>query len=161
MIVVSQQHQALSGVERGGGQEPVPTPEAQAVLDKLDEASSLSEQLQALTKDIGLRDRELIKLTGVSRATLARWRKSGDAERPPALDDIRVIAVQLIRSGSLRPQSVAGWLRSRNRGLSWQRPLEVLEAGDFSLVLSAAEAACGARVPIEKIPEATASNRSA
>jgi len=126
---------------------------AEAVLVRLDEASPLSEQIQALSKDIGLRDRELMKVAGgVSRATLSRWRKEGESERPEGIDDVRVIAVLLIRSGAVRPQSVAGWLRSRNRGLSWHRPLEVLADGDFSLVLSAAEAACGARVPVTKIP---------
>jgi transcriptional regulator with XRE-family HTH domain len=128
-----------------------------AVLAKLHETSPLSEQLQALSKDLRLRDRELMELAGVSRATLARWRKEGDAERPPQLDDLRVIAIKLIQSGALRPASVAGWLRSRNHGLDWQRPLDVLREGEFPLVLSAAEAACGGRVPTEKLPQTGAS----
>ncbi len=136
--------------------QPSLDPDAQAVLVKLDEASPLSEQIQAFSKDLRLRDRELMALAGVSRATLARWRKQGDAERPPQLDDLRVIAILLIRSGVMRPRSVAGWLRSRNRGLSWQRPLDVLRENEFSLVLSAAEAACGGRVPVKKIPQSTA-----
>jgi transcriptional regulator with XRE-family HTH domain len=128
-------------------------PPTKAVLAKLHETSPLSEQLQALSKDLHLRDRELMALAGVSRATLARWRKEGDAERPPQLDDLRVIAVKLIQSGALRPSSVAGWLRSRNRGLDWQRPLDVLrDKEEFPFVLSAAEAAIGGRVPIEKLP---------
>lgn len=129
-----------------------------AVLAKLHETSPLSVQLQALSKDLHLRDRELMALAGVSRATLARWRKEGDAERPPQLDDLRVIAIKLIQSGALRPASVAGWLRSRNRGLDWQRPLDVLGESEkeFPLVLSAAEAACGGRVPTEKLPQTNA-----
>jgi transcriptional regulator with XRE-family HTH domain len=136
-------------------------PEASvAVLAKLNGASTLSEQLHALSKDIGLRDRELMKLTDVSRATLSRWRKEGDAQRPEPLDDIRVIAVLLIESGAMRPPSVAGWLRSRNRGLSWQRPLDVLKEGDFSLVIAAAEAASGARIPVKDIPQSTQNDDS-
>jgi transcriptional regulator with XRE-family HTH domain len=143
--------------ERGQESQPAPSidQEAREVLAKLGETSPLSEQLGALTKDVGLSDRELTALAGVSRATLARWRKDGDAQRPAHLDDLRVIAVLLIRSGALRPRSVAGWLRSRNMGLSWQRPLDVLKEGDFPLVLSAAEAACGARIPVEKAPRGT------
>jgi transcriptional regulator with XRE-family HTH domain len=151
MIASSQRHTDLQTPPRP--EQPSLSPEAEAVLRKLDEASPLSEQLQALTKDLRLRDRELTALSGVSRATLSRWRKEGDAERPPALDDLRVIAILLIRSGAMRPRSVAGWLRSRNRGLSWQRPLDVLRDEEFSLVLSAAEAACGARIPVKKIPQ--------
>jgi transcriptional regulator with XRE-family HTH domain len=128
-------------------------PDAQEVLAKLDESSPLSEQLRTFSKDLRLRDRELTALAGVSRATLARWRKDGDGERPPQLDDLRVIAILLIRSGALRPRSVAGWLRSRNRGLAWQRPLEVLGRKEFSRVLSTAEATCGGRVPVEIPPQ--------
>jgi hypothetical protein len=140
--------------ETGRDQPDGPTlpADSQVVLAKLNETSPLSVQLQALTKDLGLRDRELMKLASVSRATLARWRKEGQGERPAPIDDLRVIAVLLIRSGALRPTSVAGWLRSRNGGLSWSRPLEVLEDGEFALVLSAAEAACGSRIPVVKIP---------
>jgi hypothetical protein len=157
MIFVPQQSQTLLGTNRGDTDGPSLPPRTEAVLAKLSETSPLSEQLQALTKDVGLRDRELMKLAGISRATLARWRKEGDAERPPAFDDLRVIAVLLIRSGAMRPPSVAGWLRSRNRGLNWNRPLEILRDGDFSPVLSAAEAACGARIPVVKIPQITRS----
>jgi transcriptional regulator with XRE-family HTH domain len=121
-------------------------------LLKLDEASPLREQLTAMRSDIGLRDRELTRLAGVSRATLSRWRKDGDAERPPELDDLRAIAALLIRSGAMMPRSVAGWLRSRNRGLNDQRPLEALEAGEFARVMKAAEAAIGARLPVN-LPE--------
>lgn len=127
--------------------------ESQTLLAKLDEASPLSDQLHAFSKGLGLRDRELMSLAGVSRPTLARWRKEARAERPPGLDDLRAIADMLIRRGGLTPPSVAGWLRSRNRGLDWERPLDVLREGEFSLVRRAAEAACGGRVPVEKLPE--------
>jgi hypothetical protein len=127
--------------------------ESQALLAKLDEASPLSDQLHAFSKGLGLRDRELMRLADVSRPTLARWRKEARAERPPGLDDLRAIADMLIRKGGLMPTSVAGWLRSRNRGLDWERPLDVLREGQFPLVRRAAEAACGGRVPVEKLPE--------
>lgn len=125
------------------------------VLVKLEEGSPLSTQLRTMTKEVGLRDVELAELAKVSRATLARWRKEGDAERPPALDNLRAVVVLLIGTGAMRPRSVAGWLRSRNNGLDWRRPLEVLQAGDqnFPLVMAAAEAACGGRMPVEKIPD--------
>lgn len=124
------------------------------VLVKLEESRPLSEQLRALTKDVGMRDVELANLAGVSRATLARWRKEGDAERPRSLDDLRAIVVLLLRTGAMRPRSVAGWLRSRNIGLDWNRPLDALQAGteNFPLVLKAAQAACGGRIPVRKIP---------
>ena len=146
-----------------GGQQSSEQPLSHASLDeatvdvllKLEESRPLSEQLRTLTKDVGMRDVELANLAGVSRATLARWRKDGDAERPTALDDLRAIVLLLIRTGAMRPRSVAGWLRSRNVGLDWNRPLDVLEAGteNFPLVLKAAEAACGGRVPVRKIPK--------
>jgi hypothetical protein len=125
------------------------------VLVRLEESSPLSVQLRTLTKDVGLRDVELADLAGVSRATLGRWRKEGDSERPPALDNLRTIVVMLVGTGAMRPRSVAGWLRSRNIGLDWNRPLDVLGDGDqnFPWVRSAAEAASGGRVPVTKIPD--------
>lgn len=146
---------------RGELRQPALDADAEAVLAKLQEASPLCQQLQAFTKDLRLRDRELMALAGVSRATLSRWRKEADAERPPALDDLRVIALLLIRSGAVRPRSVAGWLRSRNRGLAWERPLDILRAGEFELVLAAAEATCGAHVPVKRIPQGTAAGKAA
>lgn len=124
------------------------------VLLKLDESAPLSVQLESMTRDIGLRDVELADLAGVSRATLARWRKEGGSERPHPLDDLRAIAVLLIRTGAMNPKSVSGWLRSRNVGLDWNRPLDVLKGGtdNFPLVLSAAEAACGGRIPVRRAP---------
>ena len=124
------------------------------VLVNLEASSSLASQLRTLTKEVGLKDAELAQVAGVSRATLARWRKEGDSERPPALDNLRTIVVLLIGTGAMRPRSVSGWLRSRNTGLYWNRPLEVLGAGDenFPLVMRAAEAACSGRIPVVRIP---------
>lgn len=135
--------------ESGSGQiRPELDDTAVEVLTKLDEARPLRDHLLAFKKDLGLRDRELVQLAGVSRPTISRWRKEGDAERPPALDDLRAIVALLIRTGSMRPRSVAGWLRARNLNLFDERPLDVLATGDFSRVLKAAEAACGARAPL-------------
>jgi transcriptional regulator with XRE-family HTH domain len=151
------QTQTQEAQGQGKAQQPSLDAYTKAVLAKLHEKSPLSDQLQALSKDLHLRDRELVALAGVSRATLARWRKEGTTERPPRLDDLRVIALELIRGGALRPSSVAGWLRSRNRGLDWQRPLDVLrDKEEFPLVLRAVEAACGGRVPVEKPPPSDA-----
>lgn len=108
------------------------------MLLSLDEASPISAQLQALSKDLHFRDRELMALCGISRATLARWRKEGRSERPPSLDDLRAIVVQLIESEALGPPMVAGWFRSRNKALEWQRPLDLLSQDEFHTVLKAA-----------------------
>lgn len=159
MILTMQlRDEPLSGVE-GDSLHPSLDQAVVDVLMRLDEASPLRDQLVVFKKDLGLRDHELVRLAGVSRATLSRWRKEGDAERPPALDDLRFIAVLLIRTGAMSPRSVAGWLRSRNFGLAEERPLEVLAIGDFSRVLKAAEAACGARMPVMQ-PDQSGTSRS-
>jgi hypothetical protein len=155
-------HDEVRPVDEGRGsdderpREPSLRPEVLDVLLKLGETSDLAAQLRALNKDVGLRDRELMELAGVSRATLSRWRKEGISDRPPPIDDVRVIAVLLIKSGAMQARSVSGWLRSRNEGLNWHRPLEVLRKGDFALVLSAAEAASGSRIPVKRIPDSVA-----
>lgn len=134
------------------GAAPGLDPGATAVLRKLDETSPLSDQIDALTNEIGLRSRELTQVARVSRATLSRWRKEEGAERPRRLDDLRAIASYMVRTGALRPHSVGGWLRSRNVSLDHRRPLEVIAEGEFSLVMSAAENTCGGRAPVRRDP---------
>jgi transcriptional regulator with XRE-family HTH domain len=129
-------------------------PKVVELVEKLSETSSLVDQLEALTKGVGLRSRELAAVANVSRATLSRLRRDDGAERPPQLDDLRAIVSYMVGTGALRPRSVGGWLRSRNEGLGLQRPLDVLADGEFALVLSAAEAACGGRLPVKREPQA-------
>lgn len=155
MVLTEQLSDGSRSSEKLASQHPSIDEATVDVLIKLEESSALSVQLQALNKDVGMRDVELAALADVSRATLARWRKEGEAERPQALDDLRAIVVLLIGTGAMSPRSVAGWLRSRNVGLDWSRPLDVLKGGsqNFALVRAAAESACGGRVPVRKIPQ--------
>jgi DNA-binding Xre family transcriptional regulator len=146
----------LSQLSRSGKAGPWLDPQVLELLEKLSETSPLSAQLDALTTGVGLRSRELVAVANVSRATLSRLRRDDGAERPVQLDDLRAIVSYMLGTGALRPRSVGGWLRSRNKGLGLQRPLDVLADGEFALVLSAAEAACGGRIPVKREPQAAA-----
>ncbi len=56
----------------------------------------------------------------------------------------------LIRSDTVDPQTIGLWLRSRNRGLGYERPLEALRHEEnFARVHAAAEALAAARVPTQ------------
>lgn len=157
MAIMGQPQALVTSAQPQVAAAPHPSLDEKAVdvLVKLEASSPLSTQLRTLTKEVGMKDTELAQLAGVSRATLARWRKEGDSERPAVLDNLRTVVVLLIGTGAMRPRSVAGWLRSRNEGLDFNRPLEVLAAGDqnFPLVRRAAEAACGGTIPVERIPD--------
>src|SRR4051794_20695435 len=93
-------------------------PSVRMLLMKLEDGAPLPQLLRVFTGDLRLRRRELGILGEVDRRTLAQWQKGGDGNTPQQFDDLRRIVVLLIETGAMRPRSVAGWLRSRNVGLS-------------------------------------------
>jgi hypothetical protein len=120
------------------------------VLDKLEGDHSLAGLIQTLSQDFSLDEDELAILAGVSTETVVQWARADDAPCVERLDDLGDIAALLIRDGGMGPRSVTAWLRSRNRDLSWSRPLDVLRRRGFLPVHGAAEAACGVSPGVER-----------
>jgi DNA-binding transcriptional regulator YiaG len=120
-------------------EEDVASSNARRVLDQLAACPSRPELIQILTREFGLADEELARLSGFSRDAVARWDEKDNpaAER---LDDLGDIAALLIRSANVPPGLVAGWLRSRNRSLGWQRPLDVLRLEGYLHLAEAVDA---------------------
>ena len=93
-------------------------------------------QLTFMHNAIGLRDRELAFVAGVSASTARRWRLSGEGERPMAIDDLTSI-VRALRDGeAFSPKLIGGWLRSRNRGLGHGSPARCVAKRQFRRRLS-------------------------
>jgi len=130
------------------GEEPPPIPaSSQLALDRLQEANTVDEQLRGLSQNLGFRRRELRKLAGVGwQQSLIGLDDRKAARLPLSLDELRKIAIYMVGTGALRPRSVSGWFRSQYRGLSWRRPLDVLQEGNFLAVMRAAEDTCGGRL---------------
>jgi transcriptional regulator with XRE-family HTH domain len=96
------------------------------------EAARMAHRVLALTAD------EIATATGADQRTVRRWWHNGSSptQYRRQLDDLRAIAE--ILSASLKKEAIASWLRSRNRYLRYERPLDALGRGEFDEVREAA-----------------------
>lgn len=118
----------------------------------LREARPLSEQLTFIHDEIGLKDRELSRLAKVTTKTIREWRRKGEAKRSEGLDDLRAIIVFLLDAEAMEPRFIGAWLRSRNRILRGQRPLEALRDSRFAQVWDAADVEITGVIPLRTPP---------
>jgi len=110
----------------------------------LKEASSALERVRYLRGEVGLTETELSDATGASTRTVRRWTSAEDAElqRGPnytqQIDDLHMVVTEL--KDSLTHKGIRQWLRSRNRYLKGERPIDLLRKGQFQDVYDAAVA---------------------
>jgi hypothetical protein len=83
--------------------------------------------------------RVISEATGANIRTVERWR-AGSVPRRHAyrlrLDDLA--AVMEVLGASMAPRARQAWLTSRSGHLGWERPVDVLAAGEFDRVRGAA-----------------------
>ncbi len=83
---------------------------------------------------------EIGALTGVSERQVQRW--ASGTSRPEGDSRSRLLelkyVIDLLRE-VYTEEGVEIWLHGRNRGLGGKRPLELLEVGQFDVVLEAIE----------------------
>jgi hypothetical protein len=91
--------------------------------------------------------RVVSEATGANIRTVERWR-AGSRPRRHAyrlrLDDLA--AVLEVLGEAMAPRARQAWLTARSAHLGWQRPVDVLAAGEFDLVRGAALAYAGGDV---------------
>lgn len=83
---------------------------------------------------------EIGSLTGVSERQVQRW--ASGASRPDGDSRTRLLELKYVVDQLREVYTEDGveiWLHGRNRGLGGQRPVALLEAGQFDLVLEAIE----------------------
>jgi transcriptional regulator with XRE-family HTH domain len=92
----------------------------------------MARRVLALTAD------EIATATGADQRTVRRWWHKGSSptQYRHQLDDLRAIAE--ILSVTLKEDAIGSWLRSRNRYLEYERPLDALGRGEFDAVRDAA-----------------------
>jgi hypothetical protein len=88
--------------------------------------------------------RVISEATGANIRTVERWR-AGSVPRRHAyrlrLDDLA--AVMSLLGEAMAPRARQAWLTSRSGHLGWQRPVDLLAAGEFDRVRGAALAYAG------------------
>jgi hypothetical protein len=110
-------------------------PEAVKEIERAREpaqAARMAHDVLALTAE------EIATATGADQRSVRRWWHNGSSPTRyrSQLDDLRAIAE--ILSQTMHEQAIGSWLRSRNRYLGYDRPLEALGRGEFDKVKEAA-----------------------
>jgi hypothetical protein len=88
----------------------------------------------------GLQLAEIGRITGVQLRQVQHW--LAGTSRPSSATQSRLLDLHYIveQLGEVyRPEGIEIWLHGRNRALGGQRPIELLEAGDFEPVVQAVE----------------------
>ncbi|MGH2454848.1 MAG: hypothetical protein ACRDHD_01110 [Candidatus Limnocylindria bacterium] len=83
--------------------------------------------------------RVVSEATGANRRTVERWRAGAGPRRSQfrvRLDDLA--AILEILGPAIGPRARQAWLTGRSAHLGWQRPVELLAAGEFDRVRGAA-----------------------
>jgi hypothetical protein len=83
--------------------------------------------------------RVVAEATGANQRTVERWRAGAGPRRTKyrlRLDDLA--AVLEILGSQMGPRAWQAWLTGRSAHLGWQRPVDVLAAGQFDRVRGAA-----------------------
>jgi transcriptional regulator with XRE-family HTH domain len=104
-------------------------------------ATGAVESVRYLRREVGLTETDLADGTGAAVRTVRRWaqdRTEPQRRYQPRIDDLR--AVVEILDETLTSKGIAQWLRSRNRYLDGDRPIDVLREGEYSRVKEAADA---------------------
>jgi len=100
-----------------------------------------SESVRYLRRQAGLTEIDLADGTGASPRTVRRWAKDGTQPQgryQRHIDDLHTIVRVL--EDSLTAKGIRQWLRSRNRYLRGQRPIDLLREEEFDRVYEAAQA---------------------
>lgn len=90
--------------------------------------------------DAGLTQSELGRAVGASTRTVQNW--AAGATIPAGLKARRLLDLQYIvreLRSAYTDEGVRIWLNARNRNLDRQRPIDLLIAGEFDVVLAEAE----------------------
>lgn len=108
------------------------------VLKEIEQAREPAETARMAHKVLALTAEEIATATGADQRTVRRWWHNGSSptQYRRQLDDLRAIAE--ILSAGLKKEAIASWLRSRNRYLGYERPLDALGRGEFDQVREAA-----------------------
>jgi hypothetical protein len=83
--------------------------------------------------------RVVSEATGANRRTVERWRAGIGPRRAEYRIKLADLAAILeILGGQMGPGAWQGWLTGRSAHLGWERPVELLAAGEFDRVRGAA-----------------------
>jgi len=96
--------------------------------------STVSEQLKAVHDLLRIPDRLSAKAAKVSATTIRRWRSEDTDDPSEGLENLRVVVAEIAETGQKSPRAIGSWLRSRNRALGFERPLDLVATADAETI---------------------------
>jgi hypothetical protein len=114
--------------------EPERQADVKELAEKIAPDATIKEQLDALRRLLRLQDRHLSQAGGVSVTTIRRWRAHGTDDLPDGLENLRAVVEEVAGSGRKSPRAIGAWLRSRNRALGFERPIDLVHDADAETV---------------------------
>lgn len=102
---------------------------------------TLAGRLRGAAEKTALEQADFAQLLGTDRRTISRWLSEEAEPRTAARRRLlEVLAVLEQLSGVMRPQAAHDWLFSPNTLLEHDKPIELLERGEWRRVLGLIEA---------------------
>ncbi len=86
--------------------------------------------LERLQRDGGLKGTDIANFTGVSKATVSRWKNGRKSPHPKTQLDMSDLAYVVMRLGEYYShEEVRAWLYARHPQLGGQRAIELIHGG--------------------------------
>jgi DNA-binding transcriptional regulator YiaG len=111
-----------------------------AIADEREDASFVYSRIVSDIRSGSMTTAELAEITRVTNRQVQNW--ASGASRPQGASRDRLLEVHYIvqQLGDVySPEGVDIWLHGRNRTLQGARPIELLLAGEFRVILDAVE----------------------
>jgi len=103
-------------------------------------ASVYAERLESIAERARLRREDVARVVGASPRTVARWAQGESGPRAEARDRLlELSAVVNELSKVVRAEAAEAWLFAPNPLLDFERPLDLVQQGDYRKVIAAIE----------------------
>lgn len=103
-------------------------------------ASVYAERLANIAERAHLRREDVARVVGASPRTVARWAQGETGPRAQARERLlELSAVVTELSKVIRPEVAEAWLLEPNPALDFERPLDLIQRGEYRLVIGAIE----------------------
>lgn len=91
-------------------------------------------------RETALTTAEVAEITGVRERQVQHWAAGSHRPQGAKRDRLLELAYVVDRLGDVyKPEGIDIWLHGRNRDLNAERPIELLQRGEFATVLNAIE----------------------
>lgn len=103
--------------------------------------SVYAERLEYMAEHARLRQEDVARVVGASTRTVSRWAQGVSGPRAAARERLlELSAVVTELSKVVRPEAAEAWLFAPNPMLDFERPLDLIQQGEYKRILAAVEA---------------------